>query len=103
MYYVIIGKKNKSMIVTQDFEEASNFILENRDAKIHTIDYNKKVKIMDKRVFLIDYFNNIGKKDRFFQMTEIIVKGSTNQNNLFTVLRLNEDYSEYKKRINVKL
>lgn len=106
--FVITSKNKEKVIATNSFVEAWAFITKNKDAKIRTIDFNAKPKIMDKRVFLKAFYestfdkNNPNEsKNKFFQIAEIMVKGRTNLNELINLLGLREDYRAYKNNINL--
>lgn len=100
MYYIITSQKKKKVLATKSFISARDFIVKNKDSKIRQVDYNAKLKIMDKRVFLKLYYEATEDKNDFFQLAELMVKGSTNLRELINLLELRQDYREYKNNIN---
>lgn len=100
MYYVLTSKKKERIEVTKSYEDAYEFITKNHDAKIRTMDYNAKPKIMDKRVFLKAYYKSTENKNKFFELIDIMVTGRTNIYDLLNLLGLREDYRAYKQNIN---
>lgn len=99
MYYILNSKKKKKILATKSYEECADFIIKNKDAKIRTLDSTPKLKILDKRVFLKAYYRNTENKNKFFQLSQLMVKGITNLNDLITLLELREDYNNFKNNI----
>lgn len=109
MYFLLTSKKNKTLLPTKSFNEAYDFIVENQDAKVRTLNYTAKAKIIDRRIFLTRFYKSLRSsdetenrihKERLFQLTEIMVKGKTNFYDFMNLLELTEDYRVYRRDLN---
>lgn len=92
MYYVLASKRRKRLLVTQSFAEAGDFLLANKDTKIRTMEYDIKARIMDRRVFLKEYYTATEDKIKFFQLVHQMIKGHTNVYDLINLFGLREEY-----------
>lgn len=99
MYYILTSKKKNKILATKSYEESAEFIIKYKDSKIRTLEAEPKLRILDKRVFLKAYYKNTENKNKFFELAELMVKGSTNLYDLMNLLELREDYKNYKNNI----
>ena len=96
-YYILTSKKKEKILVTKDYNECFDFIVKNKDTKIRTIGHNAKPRILNKQVFLKNYYENTQNKNQFFELTEILVPYVNNMYDLLNLLGLKDDYKAYKK------
>lgn len=101
MYHAFTSKANKTILVTKSHDEAFNFIIKNKDAKVRTLDYTGKSKVIDKRIYLKTFYKETKKIKEFFQLVESMIVGKTNQYDLINFLDLLEEYKIYKENINL--
>ena len=100
-------QKNKRILNTRAFQEAYEFILKNKDSKVKKMDLTGKAKIMDKRKFIIEFYDASKKqwedKQKVFRMTDILIKRYSNKNHFLNILGLKKDYTEYNELMADKL
>lgn len=96
-YYILTSKKKEKILVTKNYDECFDFIVKKKDTKIRTIDHNAKPRILDKRSFLKNYYENTQNKYKFFELTEVLVPYVNNMYDLLNLLGLKDDYKKYKK------
>ena len=97
MYYILTSKKKENILVTKDYNECFDFIVKNKDTKIRTINHNAKPRILDKRIFLKNYYENTQNKNQFFELTEVLIPYVNNMYDLLNLLGLKAYYKQYKK------
>tara|TARA_R100000781_G_scaffold113591_1_gene82419 strand:+ start:15724 stop:16047 length:324 start_codon:yes stop_codon:yes gene_type:complete len=101
LYYVITSKKWKRLVATRSFDEAYDFIMKNKDAKIRRMDYTARPKIMDKRLFIKEMYEDSQKtpedKQRVFKMTDRLIKGKNNHRDFLVLMGLREEYLLWKE------
>ena len=95
--YIITSQKKQTISCTTDFNVAYDFITKNIDARVRTIDFNAKPKIMNKSTFLIEFYKATNDNVKFFRLAEVMVTGQNNFNDLITLLGLKKEYQLFKK------
>ena len=100
MYYILSSKKKEKILVTQNYNECFDFIVKNHDAKIRTINHSAKPRILNKSIFLKDFYKNTEDKSRFFELVEVMITYRNNMYDLLNLLGLRDDYKAYKKATN---
>lgn len=97
MYYIITSLKKERVLATSSYIESYNFIMKNKDAKIRTVDYNAKLKIMDRRDFLTLFYESTLEKAKLFNLIDIMIKGRPNVIAFLNKLNLRREYQIYKR------
>lgn len=97
--YIVTSQASKKVIASKSYIEISEFIKGNQDARIRTIDYTGKTKILNKKAFLNRYLKATGNKPTFFALTEIMIPKYTNYAYYLNNLDLMKEYNEYKKNM----
>jgi hypothetical protein len=96
IYYIFTSKKHKQKLTTENIHDAFDFVKKYNDAKVWTMEWNTKPKIMDRRNFLKKYYELTQDKNKMFQMAEIMVKGEMNFNTFLRKAQLIRSYEKYK-------
>lgn len=99
MLYVITSKKKKRVIATKDYNEIAEFIRVNQDARIRTLDYTGKTKIMHRKVFLKKFLDATKKQKEFFELTEILLPINTNNIAFISLMGLLKEFNQFKNNI----
>lgn len=95
--YIITSQAKKKLICTENFNDAYDFICRYQDARVRTLDYTAKPKIMNKSNFLINFYKNTNDTVKFFRLAEVMVIGENNLNDLLNLLKLKKEYLIFKK------
>lgn len=96
-YYILTSQKNGRILATENYNECFDFIVKNKDTQIRTIDYTAKPRILNKRVFLKNFYENTQNKNKFFELLEVMIAYPNNRYDLLNLLDLKDDYKAYKK------
>lgn len=98
-HYVVTSQKSKKILTSKSYTEIAEFIKQNQDARIRTIDYTGKTKILNKKVFLQRYLQFTKDKITFFALTEIMIPLAKNYLYFIAILGLADDFKDYKKNM----
>ena len=97
MYYLVTSAKNKDILATKVITECYDFIVKNKDAKIRELDYSSNTKVIDRRMFIMDFYRLSEDEDKTFQLAEIMIKGGSNLNSFLVNNGLKANYFLYKQ------
>jgi len=97
MYYILTTKKDRGILVTQDFNKCYDFIIKHNDTKIRQMDYSAKPRIFDRREFLTTFRERVEDINKFFILTDALVKGKTNVLHFLSKLNLTLEYNAHKE------
>lgn len=99
MIYVITSKKKKKFITSKNYLEIAEFIKVNQDAKIWTLDYTAKIRILSKRKFLKDFLDATKDNLEFFALCEIMLPIYNNYITFISFMGLLKEFNQFKKDI----
>lgn len=99
MIYIVTSKKKKKVIAESDYLKIAEFIKKNQDARIRTLDYTAKPRIMNRQKFLRLFLEATGNQIEFFALTEILVPSYTNFVNFISFMGLLKEYNQFRKTI----
>ena len=97
MYYLVTSRNNKDILVTKVITECYGFIVKNKDAKIRELDYSSNTKVIDKRLFIMDFHRLADDEHKTFILAEIMIKGGSNLNSFLVNNGLKANYFLYKQ------
>ena len=96
-YFILTTKKERGILVTQDLEKCYDFIVKHNDTKIRRMNHSAKPRIFDRRKFLKEFRENIKDINKFFILTDILVKGKSNVFYFLGELNLTQEYKAHKE------
>lgn len=97
--YIVTSEKKKKVIASKSYTEIADFIKTNQDARVRTIDWTSKTKILHKKVFLTNFLKATENKEEFFALTEIMIPLYKNYRYFLAISGLLEEYKEYKANL----
>lgn len=97
--YIVTSKASKKIIASKSYTEIAEFIKNNQDAKIRTIDYTGNTKILNKKVFLTRFLKATQDKINFFALTEIMIPQYNNYRYFIDLIGLLDEYKTYKNNL----
>ncbi|QQV91448.1 hypothetical protein M1M25_gp018 [Tenacibaculum phage Gundel_1] len=96
-YYIITSEANRTVFCSDNFSKIEAFIKENQDARVRTVNYTGKPKIMSKELFLIKFLAFTQNKEKFFMLTRIMIEARTKFAAFMSMNQLLEEWKEFKR------
>lgn len=97
--YIITSNQNKGVLATKNYSDIFEFVIKNQDAKIRTVDFTGKSKIMSKQLFLKNYYNSEKNQGKLFVLIQIMINSETAISTLISEMKLNTEYKEFKANL----
>ena len=93
--YIIIAKKKKEFVVTNNLDKIYRFIIKHHAVKIKTIVYPGEARILRKETFLTEFYIRSRDASMLFDLVEILIKHRSNIRNYVATLNLTEQFKQY--------
>jgi hypothetical protein len=96
-YYLLTSNKKQKILATKNYLEAYEFIKKYHDTKVRKVNYKAAPRVVDKRMFLQSFLENTKDQNKFFDLSEIMITGETNQIPFLKSVHLLERFRKYQE------